>query len=134
MGGEVTRNRFDDRRSAIAWARSVGYPVPEELNGCLGFFLVFLGLCIFVLPGLVIVIYVFYRGQRYESETNALVARWIDAGRPEPGIKSNVDNMINTVETTKTITDQLEEYSKMLEQGLISSKEHEALRKNALGL
>jgi hypothetical protein len=46
----------------------------------------------------------------------------------------NVDNMINTVETTKTITDQLEEYSKMLEQGLISSKEHEALRKNALGL
>jgi hypothetical protein len=65
---------------------------------------------------------------------NALVARWVDAGRPEPGIKTNVEVKVEMIQATSSVTTQLEEYANMLERGLVSPEEHEALRKKALGL
>jgi hypothetical protein len=123
-----------DKGRAIAWARSLGYPVPSEPNGCLSVILIMLGLLMFVIPGVALIFWVAYQGNAYQRDIDALVARWIDAGKPDPGVNSNVDAKLNMVQATNTATTQLEEYSKLLERGLISPEEHEALRKKALGL
>jgi hypothetical protein len=123
-----------DRNKAISWARSLGYPVPSKLNGCLSVLFIFIGLVIFIIPGVAILIWVAYQGKAYQRDMNALVARWVDAGRPEPGIKTNVEAKVEMIQGTSTVTTQLEEYAKMLERGLVSPEEHEALRKKALGL
>ena len=123
-----------DRNKAIAWARSLGYPVPSKLNGCLSVLLILIGLIILIIPGVAILIWVAYQGKAYQRDMNALVARWVDAGRPEPGIKTNVEAKVEMIQAASSVTTQLEEYAKMLERGLVSPEEHEALRKKALGL
>jgi len=125
---------FFDQNVAIAWARSCGYPVPRRPNGFLSMLLIIIGLIIFIIPGVAILIWVAYRGQAYQRDINALVARWVDAGKPEPGIKTNVEAKVEMIQFTSSVTTQLEEYAKMLERGLVSPEEHEALRKKALGL
>jgi len=148
-GNEILElnGNFFDQNVAIAWARSCGYPVPRRPNGLLSMLLIIigfiifiipgvaiLGLIIFIIPGVAILIWVAYRGQAYQRDINALVARWVDAGKPEPGIKTNVEAKVEMIQSTSSVTTQLEEYAKMLEQGLVSPEEHEALRKKALGL
>jgi len=123
-----------DQAKAIAWARSLGYPVPRELNGCLGVALIMIGLLIFVIPGVAIIIWVTYQRHTYQRDIDALVARWVDAGKPEPGMKSNVADKLEMIRTSDSTTTKLEDYAKMLERGLISPEEHDALRKKALGL
>jgi len=123
-----------DQGRAIAWARSLGYPVPSEPSGCVSILLIVIGLCIFIVPGVIILIWVAHQRQVYQRDMNALVARWVDAGKPDPGIISNVDMKLEMAQATNTATTQLEEYAKLLERGLISPEEHEALRKKALGL
>lgn len=123
-----------DKVKAIAWARSLGYPVPSEPNGCLSILLIAIGACIFILPGLIILIWVAHQAQVYQRDIDALVARWVDAGKPDPGIKANVGTKLGMINEVNTATTQLEEYAKLLERGLISPEEHEVLRKKALGL
>ena len=38
--------------AAVAWAKSIGYPVPTKMNGCLTGVLVLIGLTAFVIPGI----------------------------------------------------------------------------------
>jgi len=123
-----------DKGRAVAWARSLGYPVPSEPNGCVSALLIVIGLCIFIVPGVIILIWVAHQGQVYQRDMNSLVSRWVDAGKPEPGIKSNVETKLEMIGASDSTTTKLEEYAKMLERGLISPEEHEALRKKALGL
>jgi hypothetical protein len=126
-------NSKSDRAKAIAWARSMGYPVPQEPNGCLSGILIAIGLLIFIVPGVMIMIWVAYTGQVYQKEMNALVARWVDAGKPEPGRAKNLDKKLESSEQLQ-IQSKIKEYKVMLEEGLISEEEYESLRKKALGL
>jgi len=78
-----------DRAKASAWARSMGYPVPTAIDGCLALFLVVVGLFVWIIPGLVILVILLSMNDSYNKEMDKLVARWIDAGKPEPGIARN---------------------------------------------
>jgi uncharacterized membrane protein len=126
-----------DRSKASAWARSRGYPVPTELNGCLGIFLVVVGLCIYIIPGLVILVILYSINKSYNSEMDALVARWVDAGKPEPGTIKNEIN-INKREIPssipQTMTDSLNEIEELRAKGLIEEDEYKKLRIKVLGL
>ena len=73
--------------AAVAWAKSIGYPVPTKTNGCLTTFLVVIGLCAYVVPGILILLFVWYNNNQYEKEMKALVMKWVDAGKPMPGEK-----------------------------------------------
>jgi len=123
-----------DQARAIAWARSLGYPVPSEPNGCLSVILIMIGLLIFVIPGVALIFFIAYQGHAYKRDINALVARWVDAGKPEPGMISNVAAKLEMIRASDSITTKLEDYARMLKRGLISPEEHEALRKKTLGL
>jgi hypothetical protein len=111
----------------------MGYPVPSKPNGCLNVILIFIGLLIYILPGVIILIWVAYSGQVYERELNSLVSRWVAAGKPEPGVATNLDNKINAV-AERPLQERLAEYKEMLDKSLISNEEYEVLRKKALGL
>ena len=111
----------------------MGYPVPSEPNGCLNTILIVAGLLIYIVPGVIILVWVAYSGQVYERELNSLVTRWVAAGKPEPGVATNLDNKI-TAATERPLQERLAEFKEMLEKSLISSEEYEALRKKALGL
>ena len=126
-------NAIVDQPKAVAWARSMGYPVPEEPNGCLNGILIAIGLLIFIVPGVMIMIWVAYNWHDYQREMNALVARWVEAGKPEPGISTNLDAMLKT-SSALPIKKRLLEYKEMLDNELISQDEYEALRKKALDL
>jgi len=127
------KSPIDDHSRAIAWARSMGYPVPSKPNGCLNVILIFIGLLIYIVPGIIIIIWVAYSGQAYERELNSLVSRWVAAGKPEPGVATNLDNKINAV-AERPLQERLAEYREMLDKSLISNEEYEVLRKKALGL
>ena len=123
---------------AIAWAKSIGYPVPTKMGGCLSTFLVVLGLCAYVLPGVIILLLVWNNGRQYERDMKALVEKWIDAGKPEPGIKTRPVEKLEKIEekpaAPPSTESRLEELVSMKEKGLISQEEYETLRKKALGL
>jgi len=122
-----------DQPKAVAWARSMRYPVPEEPNGCLNGILISIGLLIFIVPGVMVMIWVAYNWHDYQREMNALVARWVEAGKPEPGISTNLDAMLKT-SSGLPIKNRLLEYKEMLDKELISQDEYIALRKKALDL
>ena len=123
---------------AIAWAKSIGYPVPTKMGGCLSTFLVVLGLCAYVLPGVIILLLVWNNGRQYERDMKALIEKWIDAGKPEPGMKARPVEQLEKVEekpaASPSTETRLEELASMKEKGLISQEEYETLRKKALGL
>ena len=124
--------------AAIAWAKSIGYPVPTKMGGCLSIFLVVLGLCAYVIPGVILLLFVWNNGRQYERDMKALVEKWIDAGKPEAGMKSRPVEQLERIEekpATSTSTEsRLEELGSMKGKGLISQEEYETLRKKALGL
>ena len=101
-------------------------------------FLVVIGLCVYVIPGILILLFVWYNGNQYERDMKALVAKWVDAGKPGPGEKENPVGKLEEIkekpaplQSTET---RLEELAAMRDKGLISAEEHETLRKKALGL
>ena len=73
---------------------------------------------------------------------NALVEKWVDAGRPNAGegIKevTRLERIVEKVETTPASsgsTEQcLKELNSMKEKGLITDEEYQAMRRKALGL
>ena len=123
---------------AIAWAKSIGYPVPTKMGGCLSAFLVVLGLFAFIVPGLIILLIVWNNSRQYERDMKALVEKWIDAGKPEPGVKARPIEQLEIIEekpsAISSIESRLEDLLSMKEKGLISLKEYDALRKKTLGL
>ena len=123
---------------AIAWAKSIGYPVPTKMGGCLSAFLVVLGLFAFIVPGLIILLIVWNNSRQYERDIKALVEKWIDAGKPEPGVKSRPIEQLEIIEekpsAISSIESRLEDLLSMKEKGLISLEEYDALRQKTLGL
>ena len=123
---------------AIAWAKSIGYPVPTKMGGCLSAFLVVLGLFAFIVPGLIILLIVWNKSRQYERDMKALVEKWIDAGKPEPGVKARPIEQLEIIEekpsAISSIKSRLEDLLSMKEKGLISLEEYDALRKKTLGL
>ena len=126
------------REKAVAWANSMGYPVPEKWSGCLSAFLVVIGLCVYLFPGLILLLIVWNNGNQYERDMKSLVAKWVDAGKPDPGEKNKPVTQLEKIEDThsaQTSTEsRIEEIASMKNKGLISEEEYETLRKKALGL
>jgi hypothetical protein len=138
--------------AAVAWAKSIGYPVPTKMNGCLTGVLVLIGLTAFVIPGVLILVFVFIQNRTYERDMKALVIKWVDAGKPMPGEKVKSVEKLEKIKETKVerITEKtepedkkldgkefetkLQELNSMKEKGLISEEEFQQLRKKALGL
>ena len=138
--------------AAVAWAKSIGYPVPTKMSGCLTGVLVLIGLTAFVIPGVLILVFVFIQNRTYERDMKALVIKWVDAGKPMPGEKVKSVEKLEKIKETKVerITEKtetedkkldgkefetkLQELNSMKEKGLISEEEFQQLRKKALGL
>ena len=68
----------------------------------------------------------------------ALVEKWVDAGKPEPGVKVRPIEQLEKIEEIPAIQpsteSRLEELLSMKEKGLISLEEYDVLRKKTLGL
>ncbi len=128
----------NSREKAVAWAQSMGYVIPSKMGGCSTTFFVALGLIFFIVPGLIILFWVWSQGNQYERDINALVAKWVDAGKPEVGEAAKPLERLEKVEekiTSSTSTEtRIEELISMRDKGLISEEEYETLRKKALGL
>ena len=133
-----SESSISNEAAAIAWAESIGYPVPTKMGGCLSTFLVVLGLCAYVLPGVIILLLVWNNGRQYERDMKALIEKWIDAGKPEPGMKARPVEQLEKVEekpaASPSTETRLEELASMKEKGLISQEEYDTLRKKELGL
>ena len=127
-----------NEQKAVIWAESLGYPVPKKPDGCTSVFLVIIGLFIFIVPGLIILLIVWNNGRQYERDMRALVEKWVDAGKPEPGVKARPVEELEKIEETPAVSPstetRLEELVSMKEKGLISQEEYDTLRKKTLGL
>lgn len=126
---------------AIAWAYSMGYDIPEKMDGCSQGCLVSIALLIFVIPGIILVVWLMVKNNQYERDISALISKWIDAGRPEPGEDIFEESELVRIEDTTDSTPaflsteaRLQELISIKEKGLISDSEYETLRKKALGL
>ena len=108
------------------------------MGECLSTFLVVLGFLAAVIPGFILLFLVWNNGNQYERDMKALVEKWIDAGKPESGVKAKLVEELEKVEeipaTSPSTESRLEELQSMKEKGLISQEEYDTLRKNALGL
>ena len=127
------------KQKAIDWAISMGYPVPTKLDGCLAVVLVLVGLLMFVVPGVLLLVWIWVQDNQYERDIKALIEKWVDAGRPEPGegIKevTKLERIVETVEPSQGSTEQrLQELESLKEKGLMTDEEYQAMRKKALGL
>ena len=134
-GKEITKS---PKQKAIDWAISMGYPVPTKLDGLLAGILVIVGLLIFIVPGVLVLVWVWIQDNQYERDIKALIEKWVDAGRPEPGegIKevTKLERIVETVEPSQGSTEQrLQELESLKEKGLVTDEEYQAMRKKALG-
>ena len=127
----------ETREKAVLWARSMGYPIPSKMGGCLAIILVIIGLCVFVVPGILILLWVWYQGNQYERDMRQLVAKWVDAGKPTPGKKQNLEKTLETVpekNSEEEIEQKLKDLLSMKERNVISDEEYNEMRKKILGL
>ena len=137
-GKAIPLDKYSSRRCAVQWAESMGYPVPTSLSYGCSFFLVIVGLLLFIIPGLLLLGWIWYQGKQYERDMDSLVTRWIDAGRPAPGEKEKPVGKLEEIKEEPALPQstetRLEELASMRDKGLISAEEYETLRKKALGL
>ncbi len=128
----------ETREKAVLWAKSMGYPIPSKMGGCLAIILVIIGLTAFVVPGVLILIWVWYQGNQYERDMRQLVAKWVDAGKPTPGKKENIGGKTLEILPEKNNEEDMEkklkDLSSMKEKNLISDEEYKEMRKKILGL
>ena len=128
----------ETREKAVIWAKSMGYPIPSKMGGCLAFILVIIGLFAFVVPGVLILLWVWYQGNQYERDMRQLVAKWVDAGKPTPGKKENIGGKTLEILPEKNNEEDMEKKLKdllsMKEKNLISDEEYKEMRKKILGL
>ncbi len=127
----------ETREKAVLWAKSMGYPIPSKMGGCLAFILVIIGLTAFVVPGVLILIWVWYQGNQYERDMRQLVAKWVDAGKPTPGKKENIEKTLEILpekNSEEEMEKKLKDLLSMKEKNLISDEEYKEMRKKILGL
>ena len=74
----------DDMSKALKWARNMGYPKPEKPWPRIMVVIGILGLFAAVIPGLVVLYFCWSKEENYKKQRNALLTKWIDAGRPNP--------------------------------------------------
>lgn len=129
------------KEQAVAWAYSMGYDIPEKMDGCSQGCLIAIALFAFVIPGVVFIVWVAYKNNQYERDISALISKWIDAGRPEPGEEPYEESQLVRIEETTgsapislSTEARLQELMSMKENGFISDSEYETLRKKMLGL
>ena len=127
---------------AVAWAMSMGYPVPAKMNGCATGLLVAVGLLCAIVPGILLLVWLGVQENQYKRDMAALVAKWVDAGKPEPGegakAVTKLERVVEKVEIPSASTDSMEqklvELNSMRDKGLITDEEYQEMRKKALGL
>ena len=127
----------ETRAKAVLWAKSMGYPIPSKMGGCLAFILIFIGLIAYVIPGILILLWVWYQGNQYERDMRQLVAKWVDAGKPTPGKKENLQRTLEIVpekNSEQDIEQKLKDLLSMKERNIISDEEYNEMRKKILGL
>jgi flagellar basal body-associated protein FliL len=115
----------------------MGYPIPSKMGGCLAFILIIIGLTAFVVPGVLILIWVWYQGNQYERDMRQLVAKWVDAGKPTPGKKQNLEKTLEIIpekNSEEEMEKKLKDLLSMKERNLISDEEYKEMRKKILGL
>ena len=128
-----------DEKNALAWAKSMGYPIPTRFSETTTLILVIIGLCIFIIPGLILLIWVFLNRNQYHRDMKALVSKWIDAGRPSPGERSRKVEALEQVDQAKSpppasTEKRLVELLSMKNKLLITEEEYQVLRKKALDM
>ena len=127
---------------AVAWASAMGYPIPKRMGGCASAILVVLGLCMFVVPGVLLLVWLFVEANQYDRDMKQLIAKWVDAGRPTPdeGFKevTRLERIVEKVEDSApqaaSTEQRLLELNSMKEKGLITEDEYQAMRNKALDL
>ena len=127
----------ETREKAVLWAKSMGYPIPNKMGGCLAFILIIIGLFAFVVPGILILLWVWYQGNQYERDMRQLVAKWVDAGKPTPGKKENLERPLEIVpeqNNEEEMEQKLKDLLSMKERNVISDEEYNEMRKKILGL
>ena len=127
----------ETREKAVLWAKSMGYPIPSKMGGCLSFIFVIIGLFAFVVPGILILLWVWYQGNQYERDMRQLVAKWVDAGKPTPGKKENLEQTLEIVpekNSEQEMEQKLKDLLSMKERKVISDEEYIEMRKKILGL
>ena len=127
----------ETRERAVIWAKSMGYPIPSKMGGCLAIILVVIGLFVFVVPGILILLWVWYQGNQYERDMRQLVAKWVDAGKPTPGKKENLERPLEIVpekNSEEEMEQKLKDLLSMKERNVISDEEYKEMRKKILGL
>ncbi len=127
----------ETREKAVLWAKSMGYPIPNKMGGCLAFILIIIGLFAFVVPGILILLWVWYQGNQYERDMRQLVAKWVDAGKPSPGKKENLERPLEIVpeqNNEEEMEQKLKDLLSMKERNVISDEEYKEMRKKILGL
>ena len=80
LNSETSRNA-----KALAWAEQMGYPVPPPPNGCLTaslWIIAFPGLCIGIIPGLIIIYMLIKQGEARQRQVDSAVTKWVEAGSP----------------------------------------------------
>tara|TARA_B100000212_G_C27287099_1_gene495620 strand:- start:407 stop:922 length:516 start_codon:yes stop_codon:yes gene_type:complete len=87
----------ETREKAVLWAKSMGYPIPNKMGGCLSVILIIIGLFVYVFPGILILLLVWYQAKQYKRDMRQLVARWVDAGKPTPGKKEILERPLEIV-------------------------------------
>ena len=130
-------NESEAKERAVLWAKSMGYPIPSKMGGCLAFFLIIIGLFAYIVPGLLILLWVWYQGNQYERDMRQLIAKWVDAGKPTPGKKENLERTLEIVpekNSEKEIEQKLKDLLSMKERNVISDEEYNEMRRKILGL
>ena len=130
-------NESEAKERAILWAKSMGYPIPSKMGGCLAFFLIIIGLFAYIVPGLLILLWVWYQDNQYKRDMRQLIAKWVDAGKPTPGKKENLERTLEIVpekNSEKEIEEKLKNLLSMKERNVISDEEYNEMRRKILGL
>ena len=125
------------REKAVLWAKSIGYPIPSQMGGCLSFILIIIRLIAFVIPGILILLWVWYQGNQFERDIRKLVAKGVDAGEPSQGKKENLERPLEIVpekNSEEEMEQKLKDLSSMKERNVISDEEYKEMRKKILGL
>ena len=110
---------------------SMGYPVPTKMNGCATGLLVAVGLLCAIVPGILLLVWLGVQENQYKRDMAALVAKWVDAGQPEPGEGANevtkLERVVEKVEIPSAYADSMEqklmELNSMKDKGLITNEE-----------
>ena len=102
---------------AVAWAMSMGYPVPTKMNGCATGLLVAVGLLCAIVPGILLLVWLGVQENQYKRDMAALVAKWVDAGKPEPGEgAAAMNDVLDSIEAKSKGTGDADDTNKTEQQ------------------